>query len=517
MLRSLVGSEMCIRDSSGSMGMCLPDDTAHQSKLEVAKHSVSAIVRQLRPNDHLSITLFDHNQQLLLPLQQVSNLDLDRTHRLIRDLQPSGGTKLAEGFKAGAQVLNGPASPGTVKRIIFMTDMESNSHDEGEVLRLIRHEASSHQSYTSVLGIGVDLSMASVQQISSTPGARYISVAIAEEFERRLSAEFAHDSVPIAFGIQVDLLNGAQLESSAGHPELAGVIPGSSSFKLSSEFATPDKEDTGLILLRLRPTVGNRSRHRVRVRWTELDGAKKSTELSVDKLDDGFGCDGVRKAVAVAEWVKVLDEYVMDDSADTPRERAASAQRWIDRFNECKKSFVEQVELAGDLSLEGSNKNFMQTLDQMLETERNELANANQKLNQRAAAPTVLPTDCPADFLCPITQDVMHDPVIAADGHSYERDAIVHWFVHRKSSPKTNKPLDNTRVIPNHTLKATIQSFMKRRDAVSQPMNAQPATAQRKVHRSKRSSVARPAFKKSSTPPLRSSRRIAAMAARTHG
>ena len=30
----------------------------------------------------------------------------------------------------------------------------------------------------------------------------------------------------------------------------------------------------------------------------------------------------------------------------------------------------------------------------------------------------------PNEFLCPITQDVMIDPVVASDGHSYERTAI---------------------------------------------------------------------------------------------
>ena len=34
------------------------------------------------------------------------------------------------------------------------------------------------------------------------------------------------------------------------------------------------------------------------------------------------------------------------------------------------------------------------------------------------------PLEVPADFLCPITHSVMHDPVICADGHSYEREAI---------------------------------------------------------------------------------------------
>lgn len=34
-------------------------------------------------------------------------------------------------------------------------------------------------------------------------------------------------------------------------------------------------------------------------------------------------------------------------------------------------------------------------------------------------------------YLCPITTEVMDDPVIAADGYTYERSAIEEWFKKR--------------------------------------------------------------------------------------
>ena len=43
---------------------------------------------------------------------------------------------------------------------------------------------------------------------------------------------------------------------------------------------------------------------------------------------------------------------------------------------------------------------------------------------------------------CPITQDVMADPVRAADGQVYERDALAQWFSSgRDTSPLTNAPI----------------------------------------------------------------------------
>ncbi|KAA6371328.1 MAG: hypothetical protein EZS28_033145, partial [Streblomastix strix] len=42
-------------------------------------------------------------------------------------------------------------------------------------------------------------------------------------------------------------------------------------------------------------------------------------------------------------------------------------------------------------------------------------------------------------FICPITQEIMVDPVIAEDGISYEREAIVDWLKVNKTSPITRQ------------------------------------------------------------------------------
>ncbi|CAJ1049509.1 WD repeat%2C SAM and U-box domain-containing protein 1 isoform X2 [Xyrichtys novacula] len=63
----------------------------------------------------------------------------------------------------------------------------------------------------------------------------------------------------------------------------------------------------------------------------------------------------------------------------------------------------------------------------------------------------------PDEFLCPITRELMREPVIAADGFSYEREAIESWInTKNRSSPMTNLPLLTTLLTPNHTLKMAI-------------------------------------------------------------
>lgn len=53
-----------------------------------------------------------------------------------------------------------------------------------------------------------------------------------------------------------------------------------------------------------------------------------------------------------------------------------------------------------------------------------------QQAEAAAGSPVVASSadDAPMSFRCPITLQVMSDPVITADGHTYERAAIEHWL-----------------------------------------------------------------------------------------
>jgi ankyrin repeat protein len=43
---------------------------------------------------------------------------------------------------------------------------------------------------------------------------------------------------------------------------------------------------------------------------------------------------------------------------------------------------------------------------------------------------------------CPITREIYNEPVVAADGFTYEKDALIMWFKNHNTSPKTNKIID---------------------------------------------------------------------------
>ncbi|KAF8675246.1 hypothetical protein HU200_047919 [Digitaria exilis] len=68
----------------------------------------------------------------------------------------------------------------------------------------------------------------------------------------------------------------------------------------------------------------------------------------------------------------------------------------------------------------------------------------------------------PSYFICPILQDVMRDPLIAADGFTYEADAIREWLDSgHRTSPMTNLALPHRDLLPNHALRSAIQEWLQ--------------------------------------------------------
>ncbi|KAH7851786.1 hypothetical protein Vadar_016469 [Vaccinium darrowii] len=68
----------------------------------------------------------------------------------------------------------------------------------------------------------------------------------------------------------------------------------------------------------------------------------------------------------------------------------------------------------------------------------------------------------PNHYFCPILQDVMEDPYIAADGFTYEHRAIKAWLERHSASPVTKLKLQHKELIQNHTLRSAIQDWRSR-------------------------------------------------------
>ena len=70
----------------------------------------------------------------------------------------------------------------------------------------------------------------------------------------------------------------------------------------------------------------------------------------------------------------------------------------------------------------------------------------------------------PTSFLCPITLDLMQDPVITCDGHIYERTSIERWFRSgKRTSPTTGAELSSIVLTPYVPLRRAIAEYLAMR------------------------------------------------------
>lgn len=80
----------------------------------------------------------------------------------------------------------------------------------------------------------------------------------------------------------------------------------------------------------------------------------------------------------------------------------------------------------------------------------------------QVALPSFEPEPLPNMPSCPITGFPMIDPVVAADGHTYERSAIARWLTTSNMSPMTGSVLPHKELVTNYGLMSSVQEAATR-------------------------------------------------------
>ncbi|GAY32906.1 hypothetical protein CUMW_004710 [Citrus unshiu] len=69
--------------------------------------------------------------------------------------------------------------------------------------------------------------------------------------------------------------------------------------------------------------------------------------------------------------------------------------------------------------------------------------------------------EIPEYFICPISLQIMKDPVTAITGITYDRESIEHWLFQGNNNaecPVTKQPLPkDSDLTPNHTLRRLVR------------------------------------------------------------
>lgn len=433
----------------------------------------------------------------------------------------------------------------------------------------------SQPAHLTVIGVGVDLSIDTIERLSAVPGAKYISVISAGEFDETVVADFDFDTTPIAFNIRISLPTGLVIEKAYGSAELNGLPAGAKTASISAEFPVPlvlqplpsvDGQaaqvkpwaNGALYLFQLTEQQQEASAaaagalNQVVVSWHDRSGEKHEHAVQVSLVELGEGCqdNDLRKAVALMRFVNTLTEYITggadeaddntededdnddgdeddgNESVENPQvlpsaplmtsndnqqqewtadlilaipslaDHMQSPPAWPKKLlKQCKDAWtlhhlrrellMEIEQHCGDTSLTDTflttkNAHVLQMLDKCIELEKKEIDAGMKKLPPMLRlvkrqdgghvddeGMMMIVDDAhtahdahPRGFVCPISLALMTDPVMAADGHSYQRSAIVQHLKQSWLSPATNKHLANKKLTENFALRSAIQDYV---------------------------------------------------------
>ena len=87
-----------------------------------------------------------------------------------------------------------------------------------------------------------------------------------------------------------------------------------------------------------------------------------------------------------------------------------------------------------------------------IETQRREIEQLRDVIAKRGKPP---------EAVCPMSLDLMIDPVLAADGHTYERHILEKWLEEHDTSPLTNEVLAHKNLTPVQAVRALVQRFIE--------------------------------------------------------
>lgn len=92
--------------------------------------------------------------------------------------------------------------------------------------------------------------------------------------------------------------------------------------------------------------------------------------------------------------------------------------------------------------------------------------------------------DIPSPFLCPISMELMKDPMVNEAGQTYDRESIVGWYAAgNRIDPLTQKPIENVQLFPNQHVKSAIEEWKQKcLEAKRQPMEREGLPLDYKVY-----------------------------------
>jgi hypothetical protein len=175
-----------------------------------------------------------------------------------------------------------------------------------------------------------------------------------------------------------------------------------------------------------------------------------------------------RKLVSRSDLAAASEMHVV--SAVVPWANAHTTEEMLQLLPSLRLAWIPVHELKGVLELPMLHqlKGHPQLAQQVDEALRSQVQVHQQK--RKRENETLVGADLSSEhpeFFCPISLELMKDPVMVADGHTYDRLNIVKWLATNDTCPKTGARLSHKKIVPNHSIKSMVQEHLQRKEELS--------------------------------------------------
>lgn len=155
-------------------------------KMDIVKSAAMQVLRNLRPQDILSVVAFSDRAEIVVPASYLQ--DRARLEAKIQMIQPGGATEMLQGLELGAKEVVRSLDPKRINHVILLTDGHTYG-DEQECLALAARLAE-HGIGVSGMGIGPEWNDIFLDVLSTRTGGSSAYIAQPQDIKRLLLEKF---------------------------------------------------------------------------------------------------------------------------------------------------------------------------------------------------------------------------------------------------------------------------------------------------------------------------------------
>jgi Ca-activated chloride channel family protein len=169
-------------------------------RMDMVKSNIIQFIRQLRPQDMVSIVTFSDRAEAIIPMSRMT--DLPKIERKISMISPGGGTEIFRGLETGIMQLLGLRGVRAARQLILMTD--GHTYGDEKACMALAERASTEGISINAMGIGNEWNDTFLDHLTSISGGSAFFITSSKDLFKFLDQKRAESTSVYARGVTLE-------------------------------------------------------------------------------------------------------------------------------------------------------------------------------------------------------------------------------------------------------------------------------------------------------------------------